>query len=201
MRQPQRLIESWNHERVPHHTTEAVTVLFPATVPTRQTAVLKCRPVISSSGALRRDPVFPTSGQGEEGVSAGRPSRQHVTPAEAGRRWHPTLHRGVTALAASALAAMHFFLLPNGPTVGGTGDLILLTLFVATGLGIAGLIKRMHAAEDGRETAAALSSVRAERLDAIINTTVDGIILIDARGRIETFNRGAERLFGYPESE
>ncbi len=104
-------------------------------------------------------------------------------------------------LAASALAAMYFFLPPNGLPVSGTGDLILLTLFVATGLGIAGLIKRVHAAEDGRETAAALSAARAERLDAIINTTVDGIILIDARGRIETFNRGAERLFGYPESE
>ena len=109
----------------------------------------------------------------------------------------------VASLLLAALGAGRDALLstPNGPTVGGTGDLILLTLFVATGLGIAGLIKRMHAAEDGRETAAALSSVRAERLDAIINTTVDGIILIDARGRIETFNRGAERLFGYPESE
>jgi len=40
-----------------------------------------------------------------------------------------------------------------------------------------------------------------ERLRSIIDSAVDGIIVIDARGRIEAFNRGAERLFGYPESE
>ena len=32
-------------------------------------------------------------------------------------------------------------------------------------------------------------------------SAVDGIIVIDADGRIEAFNPGAERLFGYPESE
>lgn len=42
---------------------------------------------------------------------------------------------------------------------------------------------------------------QAERLSAIINTTVDGIIVIDGRGVIENFNPAAERLFGYPESE
>jgi two-component system sensor kinase FixL len=31
--------------------------------------------------------------------------------------------------------------------------------------------------------------------------TVDGIIVIDARGRIEAFNPGAQELFGYPEDE
>jgi PAS domain S-box-containing protein len=46
-----------------------------------------------------------------------------------------------------------------------------------------------------------LSDARAERLHAIINTTVDGIILIDAKGVVEAFNPGAERLFGYPEAE
>jgi two-component system sensor kinase FixL len=39
------------------------------------------------------------------------------------------------------------------------------------------------------------------RLRAIINTTVDGIIVIDGRGLIESFNPAAERLFGYSESE
>ena len=42
---------------------------------------------------------------------------------------------------------------------------------------------------------------QAERLSAIINTTVDGIIVIDSRGLIENFNPAAERLFGYRESE
>jgi PAS domain S-box-containing protein len=39
------------------------------------------------------------------------------------------------------------------------------------------------------------------RLRSIIDSTVDGIIVIDTKGRIDAFNRGAERLFGYPESE
>ena len=40
-----------------------------------------------------------------------------------------------------------------------------------------------------------------ERLRSIIDSAVDGIIVIDKKGSIEAFNRGAERLFGYPESE
>ena len=41
----------------------------------------------------------------------------------------------------------------------------------------------------------------AQVLAAIVASAVDGIIVIDARGRIEAFNPGAERLFGYTESE
>ena len=40
-----------------------------------------------------------------------------------------------------------------------------------------------------------------ERLRSIIDSAVDGIIVIDGKGTIEAFNRGAERLFGYPASE
>jgi two-component system sensor kinase FixL len=36
-----------------------------------------------------------------------------------------------------------------------------------------------------------------ERLRSIVEAAVDGIIVIDARGSIEAFNPGAERLFGY----
>lgn len=39
------------------------------------------------------------------------------------------------------------------------------------------------------------------RLRSIIDSAVDGIIVIDARGQIESFNPGAERLFGYAESD
>jgi two-component system sensor kinase FixL len=39
------------------------------------------------------------------------------------------------------------------------------------------------------------------RLQSVIDSAVDGIIVIDADGRIESFNRGAEGLFGYLGSE
>jgi two-component system sensor kinase FixL len=39
------------------------------------------------------------------------------------------------------------------------------------------------------------------RLRSIIDSAVDCIIVIDSRGRIESFNPAAQRLFGYPESE
>ncbi len=39
------------------------------------------------------------------------------------------------------------------------------------------------------------------RASAIVNNVVDGLILIDAHGRIEQFNPSCERMFGYPASE
>jgi two-component system, LuxR family, sensor kinase FixL len=41
----------------------------------------------------------------------------------------------------------------------------------------------------------------AERLRSVIDSAVDGIIVIDQHARIESFNPAAERLFGFPSSE
>ena len=39
------------------------------------------------------------------------------------------------------------------------------------------------------------------RWRAVIDAAVDGIIVIDSRGRIEVFNAAAQRMFGYTEAE
>ncbi|HEU4893351.1 MAG TPA: PAS domain S-box protein [Vicinamibacterales bacterium] len=108
--------------------------------------------------------------------------------------WYGGLGPGILATVLSALAAMYLFLPPAGLAVGDAADAMSLGLFVVIGSGIAWLNHQLR-------NAAMVSASRAERLDAIINTTVDGIIVISADGKIEAFNRGAERLFGYPESE
>ena len=52
----------------------------------------------------------------------------------------------------------------------------------------------------GRRTEDALRESEA-RVHAILATAVDGVIVIDEHGVIETYNPGAERLFGYPAEE
>jgi two-component system sensor kinase FixL len=39
------------------------------------------------------------------------------------------------------------------------------------------------------------------RLRSVLESAVDGIVVVDSRGRIETFNPAAERLFGYSAAE
>jgi two-component system sensor kinase FixL len=47
----------------------------------------------------------------------------------------------------------------------------------------------------------AAEQIAEARWHTLINSAVDGIIVIDAHGRIETFNAAAERMFGYTEAE
>ncbi len=53
----------------------------------------------------------------------------------------------------------------------------------------------------GRKRQDAALLVSQARWHALIESAVDGIVMIDDRGRIEAFNGAAERLFGYVERE
>lgn len=58
----------------------------------------------------------------------------------------------------------------------------------------------MHNPEQAAPSVDALR-VSDARWRAVIDAAVDGIIVIDSRGRIEAFNHAAERMFGYAEKE
>lgn len=63
-----------------------------------------------------------------------------------------------------------------------------------------------HAMSDARKpvpsaTAACAADESAERYRAILDTAVDGIITISEAGLIESFNRAAERMFGWTAEE
>jgi two-component system sensor kinase FixL len=129
----------------------------------------------------------------------------------------------VLATVLSALAAMYFFLPPAGFAIADPADAVSLPLFVLTGLTIGWLYHKVRAAETSQRVAADRGLARAERLDAhdltsrvrleeqlrasesrwrsIIDSAVDGIVVIDRHGRVEAFNPAAERLFDYSEAE
>jgi two-component system sensor kinase FixL len=122
-------------------------------------------------------------------------------PAIIAASWYGGLGPGVLSTGICALFAMAFLLPPDGLPVGDASDQLSLAVFLGTGFVIAWLNQRVQDSENAQRITAESAGARAERLDAILNTTLDGIIVIDATGRIESFNRGAERLFGYPQSE
>jgi len=115
--------------------------------------------------------------------------------------WYGGLGPGLLVTAGSALVAMYLFLPPAGLGVSDAADLLSLGVFILTGIAISWLNHLLHDAQRKAADEAAAATARAERLDAILNMTADGIIVIDGAGRIEAFNRGAQQLFGYPESE
>lgn len=112
--------------------------------------------------------------------------------------WYGGLGPGVLITMLSSAVAMYWLLPPPGMAVSSPADQLSLATFVIIGLFISWLNGRLHVAEQAHQSAVATAMERAERLDAILAMTLDGIIVIDAKGRIEAFNRGAQDLFGYP---
>jgi two-component system sensor kinase FixL len=123
------------------------------------------------------------------------------SPAVIAASMYGGLGPGALATMLSAAAAAYLFMPPDGFAVTGPGGYLSLGIFAVTGLVIAWLSQRLHESQHARGDAADTALVRAERLDAILNTTTDGIIVIDSRGIVETFNPAAERLFGYSRQE
>ncbi len=120
-------------------------------------------------------------------------------PAIVAASWYGGLGPGLVATGLSALASAYFLLPPGGLAVGDGADQLSLAVFAGTGALIAwlnhrgDLTRRMNL--EGR-----LGASEA-RWQAVIDSAVDGIVVIDAHGRVETFNPAAERLFGYGADE
>jgi len=115
--------------------------------------------------------------------------------------WFGGLGPGVFATFTAGLAAVYYILPPDGFALPSPTDAGSLAIFTGIGLVIATLNGRLRQAHESTRRQADLATTRAERLSTIIDTTVDGIIVIDGRGRIEAFNAGAQRLFGYTEDD
>jgi K+-sensing histidine kinase KdpD len=99
--------------------------------------------------------------------------------------WYGGLGPGLLTTALSTVAAMYYLLPPFGINVSDSADQLSLGVFVATGVVISWLNHRVRMTQEAQHSASAAATARAERLDSILNMTVDGIIVIDASGRIE----------------
>jgi PAS domain S-box-containing protein len=82
---------------------------------------------------------------------------------------------------------------------------LLLLLFAASASLLYTRIRReKHTRQEAREDIARHAGdvhERETRLRTVLDTVVDAIIVIDQRGTIESFNRAAERIFGYDAAE
>jgi two-component system sensor kinase FixL len=84
------------------------------------------------------------------------------------------------------------------PRLGGTVPYVLLALILLLAALAGWLNHNLGTAAESHRIAAAQGDARWR---SIVDSAVDGIIVIDQSGHIEAFNPAAERLFGYSEQE
>lgn len=98
----------------------------------------------------------------------------------------------------------HARLTANATAVDERGGVVLRTFFAAIGFVMALLLALMtlvvREMRHRRQAAEALADSEA-RLHAVVDTAVEGLIVIDERGRMESINRAAERMFGYASAD
>jgi len=73
--------------------------------------------------------------------------------------------------------------------------------FVATGLGATVFGERLRVSRQQVQLTISAVEAREQRLQSILDTIPDAMIVIDSGGRIQAFSRAAERLFGYSAQE
>jgi two-component system, LuxR family, sensor kinase FixL len=104
------------------------------------------------------------------------------------------------ALLATALCLAASFLI-NGALVQTSADVVAVTIFVSMGIGL-GLGGNLFN-RTSRNAEAGLAELRANqaRLQTVLDTVPDAMVVIDERGIMSSFSATAERLFGWTADE
>ncbi len=113
--------------------------------------------------------------------------------------WYGGFQPALAAVVLGAFASYFFFMPSRGSFVLASLDqqIGLILYYIFTGLGIALIAGSMHRARQRAESTA--ESVRRQAM--LIDQTHDAVLVWDWDGLITFWNRGAERLYGFPHQE
>lgn len=133
--------------------------------------------------------------------------------------WHGGVGPSLLTLALGLFFCAHFFVPPRDQWAGiDLSHVLSLILHATLGLGVILLVRSLHAARERAERLAAEALERQReleraaaqrqrdeearfRLAAIVEGSQDAIVGLDADGIIISWNKGAERLYGYRAEE
>lgn len=130
-------------------------------------------------------------------IHAERPDEARaLLAAGAGRAEMEAFSREITALAADQHSMLH----SNAEAARRETTRVFSVFAIAVAAVVVVLLAILRMILKGmaeRQRAHAALADSQARLNAIVDTALDAIVVIDERGRIERFNRSAERMFGY----